>query len=343
MPISVEIDEALLERAKERTRIEEPRALVHQALELLIGQTPRPSSKPPSSPATSSPAPEKPNAPRESVPQFFGEYLVEQGLIDLSQLNDAVQLKKDTNLKIGDFSVRHGYLTTYQANQINQMQKRVDKYFGELAVERGLMTEDQVQDVLRMQREQRIRVGEALVKLKLVDYDIVEKHAKRFDELTEAQKAEADEGGEEDSGVGQVVIQYLSDSIPRLLTRLGDVHARIAQVEAMKPELKLEFDGSVKLVGGGTHYISVSLDIVFAHAILEGLFGNNFEEFFDTPPYEDAVAEFLGMLAANTTAHLEKLGFEVRADAPTVGEVRSEGQCVTIEVPMGEGRVIVGL
>ena len=98
----------------------------------------------------------------------------------------------------------------------------------------------------------------------------------------------------------------------------------------------------MKLVGKGTHYISVSLDIVFAHAILEGLFGNNFEEFFDSPPYEDAVAEFLGMLAANTTAHLEKVGFEVRADAPIVGEVRPTGQCVTVEVPMGQGRVVVG-
>lgn len=98
--------------------------------------------------------------------KFFGQFLLELGVITREQLLASTQLQEDRNRPLGSYAVEKGYLSPAQAEQINRAQQSTDRRFGELALELGLMTQPQIEDVLSLQRAGRIRIGEALLELK---------------------------------------------------------------------------------------------------------------------------------------------------------------------------------
>jgi hypothetical protein len=95
--------------------------------------------------------------------QYFGQYLLNKGYLNLEQLHDGLEHQKETRLKLGVLAVNSGYMSADEADKVNEAQKRLDKRFGELAVDMGYLKQDQVEELLSSQKFGHLLLGQALV------------------------------------------------------------------------------------------------------------------------------------------------------------------------------------
>ena len=67
--------------------------------------------------------------------KFFGQYLIEQAVVDDGHVREALELLDRTNRSVGQVAVDEGMLTEAEADRINLAQRGMDRSFGDLAVE----------------------------------------------------------------------------------------------------------------------------------------------------------------------------------------------------------------
>lgn len=95
--------------------------------------------------------------------QYFGNFLLNKGLISPEQLSKALELQKTTHLKLGVLSVNAGFMTPSQIEVVHQKQMQVDKRFGEIAVELGYLTDEQLEEILSSQKHSHLLLGQVLI------------------------------------------------------------------------------------------------------------------------------------------------------------------------------------
>jgi CheY-specific phosphatase CheX len=95
--------------------------------------------------------------------QYFGNYLLNQGLLTREQLTDALEYQSSVHVKFGVIAVDEGILTPEQVEKIHEMQKQVDKRFGEIAVDMEYLTDEQVEAMLSVQKQSHLLLAQALV------------------------------------------------------------------------------------------------------------------------------------------------------------------------------------
>ncbi|WP_019153412.1 hypothetical protein [Robertmurraya massiliosenegalensis] len=95
--------------------------------------------------------------------QYFGHYLLNEGLLTRTQLIDALDAQKTVHVKFGVLAVDEGFLTPEQVEEIHEKQKQVDKRFGEIAVDFGYLTNEQVESMLSVQKQNHLLLAQALV------------------------------------------------------------------------------------------------------------------------------------------------------------------------------------
>ena len=183
-------------------------------------------------------------------------------------------------------------------------------------------------------------MGDAIVSLGFSNIETVEEYATKFHEFLAQQDKERSQNNQQVAPETHKLEKYLVGYLPKMLERLADVQARAHSLGALESEHLEEFHGQVDLQGPNICTLSVSLDIVLIHHILVGLFSADYEQIFDTPPYEDAISEFLSMLAASTATQLEKSGFEYKSLTPTVGDSPMSGATICVETTVGRGIVV---
>lgn len=94
--------------------------------------------------------------------QYFGNYLLNKGLIKPEQLAEALEYQRSVHLKLGVLAVNAAYMTPEQVEAVHNMQKKVDRKFGELAIELGYINEEQLKTLLNTQRQGHLMLGQVL-------------------------------------------------------------------------------------------------------------------------------------------------------------------------------------
>ncbi len=95
--------------------------------------------------------------------QFFGGFLLNNGMVTREQLAAALDEKKNTRLRLGVLAINDGLMTAEQVEQVNVTQQTVDKLFGDLAVEMGFLKPTDVEDLLHKQPTDYLLLGQTLV------------------------------------------------------------------------------------------------------------------------------------------------------------------------------------
>ncbi|MBP0954266.1 MAG: chemotaxis protein CheX [Oscillospiraceae bacterium] len=95
--------------------------------------------------------------------QFFGNYLLNHGLVTTDQLSDALARQSQTRAKLGVLAINAGYMTPEQVDMVHMQQQKVDKRIGDIAVDMGYMTEAQVNELLKQQGLAHLQLGQVLV------------------------------------------------------------------------------------------------------------------------------------------------------------------------------------
>lgn len=95
--------------------------------------------------------------------QFFGNYLLEKGVISTEQLLNALREQSKVHLKLGTLAIHEGYMTAEEVDNVIILQTHQDRKFGELAIEEGYLTEAQVNDLLNSQKPDYLLLGQVLI------------------------------------------------------------------------------------------------------------------------------------------------------------------------------------
>ncbi len=95
--------------------------------------------------------------------QFFGNYLLNKGIITADQLLDILKKQSKIKVRLGTLAMCEGYMTASEVEKIHILQTHVDKKFGELAIDEGYLTPEQVEELCTAQRPDYLTFGQALV------------------------------------------------------------------------------------------------------------------------------------------------------------------------------------
>lgn len=95
--------------------------------------------------------------------QFFGSYLLNNKIVSNEQLIEALEISKQTRVKLGVLAINAGYMTAEQTDEVHDIQATVDKRIGDIAVDMGYMTSSQVEELLSSQKKGYLSLGQALV------------------------------------------------------------------------------------------------------------------------------------------------------------------------------------
>lgn len=112
--------------------------------------------------------------------RFFGQFLVDEGVIDAFQLRQATDHMTWVNRTLGELAVKRKMLSAGEVERVLEAQRCSDARFGEVAVEMGLLRPEQVEDLVADQRSRQSRVGEALVELGHLTKSRIEELLQRF-------------------------------------------------------------------------------------------------------------------------------------------------------------------
>lgn len=96
---------------------------------------------------------------------FFGQYLLNKGLINAQQLTKALTEQETLNKRLGDLALEKKMLNGEQIKKISELQKKEDILFGEGAKKLGYLTQERIDNLLQIQKEKHLYIGDALVSL----------------------------------------------------------------------------------------------------------------------------------------------------------------------------------
>ncbi len=100
--------------------------------------------------------------------QFFGNFLLNKGVITPEQLIDALKVQAYAHKKFGTLAIHSGYMSASEVEDVYITQTHFDKHFGELATELGYLSADQVDELLDTQLPDYMLLGQILVEQKII-------------------------------------------------------------------------------------------------------------------------------------------------------------------------------
>lgn len=106
---------------------------------------------------------------------FFGNYLLNKGLVSKENLSKVLQAQKEVRLKLGVLAINSGFMTGEQVQEVNDLQVRQDRRFGDLAIERKYLTSEQLESLLKQQKSEHLLLAQALIDENLMTLSEFEK------------------------------------------------------------------------------------------------------------------------------------------------------------------------
>ena len=122
---------------------------------------------------------------------LFGQFLLENGLIDSDQLKQALDYQRAHKRVLGQLAVEKGLLDEKGVSHIIKLQRHEDKDFGKIALELGLMTRDTLDELLSEQQRSHLRLGDVLVRLNLISEQELKKQLQEFEAIRQVDTVEA--------------------------------------------------------------------------------------------------------------------------------------------------------
>jgi len=132
------------------------------------------------------------------VSYLFGQFLLEQGLINADQLTGGLEYQQNNNKVLGELALENGMLERDEILQICEWQLAVDKGFGQIAVEMGFLSQKNLDSLVALQKERHLYLGDALVRLGFITAEDLKRELELFASAREDQEL-AKQFGEEES------------------------------------------------------------------------------------------------------------------------------------------------
>lgn len=262
--------------------------------------------------------------------KFFGQYLVEQGVVSAEAIVAALALQEKTNLKFGEMAVAMGYVTPADIERAHQGQLSRDLKLGDLLVATGTLTEARLQEVVARQKQTHLFIGEALVRTGALSAKELERQLEAFrvDQAPYVVDGVVLPAGLAHARVWEMAVDLSYKLITRVLGlrfrtepfKLVDTLAGSFMMAAM------DFQGDAQ----ARYLLSVSAGVQkqVARAIMH-------EETVEHEPaevLEDSVMEFVNVVCGNVVAKASQEGIALTINPPVTIHPPTEG----LPVPDGK-------
>ena len=170
---------------------------------------------------------------------FFGQYLLNEGIINAVQLTEAVELQEELNVAIGKLAQDKGLLNSSQVKDVLRLQIKEDLYFGEAAERLGFLTDREIERLLKEQKEKYIYLGEAFVRLGYLTEEklktVLDSFSKARDEhVNMIDHRYPEELEEEKPFINEFVLFTI-----KMLRRMGGVVVKYDRCQLKKKEIDL--------------------------------------------------------------------------------------------------------
>lgn len=275
--------------------------------------------------------------------KFFGQFLVEKGVVSRNDLLQAIELQERKNLKLGEIALELGYVGRADIDRAHHAQLSRDMKLGDLLVEMGCLTLPQLNEVVTRQKNNHLYIGEALVAVNAITADQLREQLEvfRLDQAPYATDRIELPAGIPDSAIWEMT----ADLTCKMIRRMLDLPFR---AEACRTATSLgnnfmmaaiDMSGDVE----ARYLLSVSEEVqkAIARAVLR-------EESVDNEPVEvleDAVMEFVNVVCGNVASKASQMGTIIDINPPvtvhppatglTVPDGRT-GLCLPIHLVEGE-------
>jgi hypothetical protein len=245
--------------------------------------------------------------------KFFGQYLIESGVVQAEQVRAALNLMDTENRTIGELAVEGRLISEADADKINAEQRHRDMPFGELAAEMGLLDEEQIDNLVQLQWRTRLRIGQALIRLGHLENARLEELLVRYEEEQAPHRIEnlALPPGLE----GNALAPYVLDLFTNLLMRVGRITTRVGSGESISRPPDLPIQIAVAVSGDSGLLICLVGDEEFSRQLAAKASGLDPER-LDREMLFDGVGEFVNVLAGNAMALAEQNGIALELEPP---------------------------
>ena len=270
--------------------------------------------------------------------KFFGQYLIEQGVVDSDQIRAALKLMDGENRNLGELAEAGGILTPEEAAKVNVQQRYCDLPFGELAVEMGLLSDEQVDHLINFQDQTRLRIGQALVRMSFVSNEQLLELLVRFE--NEQAHFKVGDVALPDELESKMFAATVLDLFPKLLLRVARIEARIGTepTDAEIPDYPVRI--AVTVTGDVGMMICLLGDREFSLRLAGATAGFDelrLEAARQNPALlEDGVGEFLNVLAGNAMGILERNKIITELGPPHCNPEFGSGYLFELAVSVGK-------
>ncbi|MGB1236675.1 MAG: chemotaxis protein CheX [Pseudomonadales bacterium] len=250
--------------------------------------------------------------------KFFGQFLLEKGLITPEQLLTAISLQKASNPSLGKIAVDKGMLSEAQAEAINAEQQRTDQRFGDLAVTMQLLSDAQVGELIDTQKAGRKFFGQILIEEDFLNAAAVEEELTAHAAIKEKVAMQVDSQIEQHKYAG--IILNTLDSCIKLFTRIAKINAQVAGIGDAETSLDDECLYFSQCFERDQH---VKIGLVLPKRMMQELALNFLKmDVSDHPAvYQDAVCEFLNIVLGNALAEGEQ---QTKLEPPQINDADAD-------------------
>jgi hypothetical protein len=288
---------------------------------------------------------------------FFGNYLLNKGLVQLEDMKHVLDVMHTKHLKLGVLAINLGYMTAKEVENVHHKQAIMDKYFGEVAIEQGYLTEKQLEKLLSAQKSERLLLAQTLIEEGIMSHESFEEEIRLYkieyglnDDQFEAIKsgdvhviATAFMTFEKKVEAQQFYIDFVTLFVKNLI-RFVDTQVSIDRVQRIE-ELEYEHLISQYLVGEDTFFTAFGGSSEILLDLAEKYAETSFESFDDYAV--DSCQEFLNVTTGLFAVNLSDQNIDYTLKPPTYVEnalVRPQKTLYRIPVKLSRGTIylIVG-
>lgn len=279
-----------------------------------------------------------------SAVQFFGQYLVDRGLVTREALQDGLAYQAAVNIPLGALALAKGLLGERQVLLVHTEQRRTDKRFGELAVQMGFLKRAQLDELLREQAEAHILIGEALVQKGHLTRERLDAAFKEY----KAEQTRAEDATRKAlaSAPRSAAIEAATDVTTRMLLRMGNMAAKLTGVSWERPLEPRDHVFWQRVEGDEPFTFVLSLGapqtLAIGRRMLEPLSGAELPDAVDALVL-DVVKEFVNLIVLQVCTRLGRDGRRHTPVVPEHGEPPAARARIVVDLALPQGSVGVAV
>jgi CheY-specific phosphatase CheX len=233
--------------------------------------------------------------------RFFGQFLLERGVIDATGLLRALEYQSQRNLKIGVIAMREGLLSPADAERINAEQRRTDARFGDIALKLGLLTREKIDYLATLQQQSHIYIGQALVAVGALANETLQSELAAYQDEHDRERAASEKFARAINWANEPAVTLFVQMTSKLLMRMASILTKVGNAEVRVVLPRADIQVCLELRGGWNADALFGFSSDVAMKIASRMLGE------PSPAPEmvaDAVKEFTNVVAGHVCGSL---------------------------------------